>query len=85
MKQKTRNGALICSDSGQDRLLALVYGNALGRSLLKLLTKPAVSRLAGRFLSSGASRVLIGPFIRRHGIDMRLFEETQYRLSLIHI
>ena len=79
MKQQIRNGALIDSDSGQDRLLALVYGNALGRSLLKLLTRPAVSRLAGRFLSSGASRVLIGPFIRRHGIDMRLFEETEYR------
>ena len=78
MKQKTRNGALADRQDSQDRLLALFYGHALGRLLLKPLTAPCVSRLAGRLLSSKASCVLIGPFIRRNHIDMTQFEPAQY-------
>ena len=74
MRQKTRNGILIQGKDSQDRILALLYGSALGRMVLKPLTAPAVSRLAGRLLSTRASRVLIGPFIRANGIDMRQYE-----------
>lgn len=78
MKQKTRDGVLTDRSDGQDRLLGVLYGTLLGRLLLKPLTAPAVSRLAGCLLSTKASRVLIKPFVRRHNIDMRQFESTQY-------
>ena len=78
MNQKTRNGVLTRQDDGQDKLLAALYGHALGRALLKPLTAPCVSRLAGRLLSTRASCALIDPFIRRNHIDMTQFEKADY-------
>ena len=74
-----RDGRTIEAPGGQDKFLALLYGHALGRALLKPLLCPAVSKAAGWFLSTRASKVFIKPFIRNNGIDMRQFEETEYR------
>ena len=78
MKQKTRDGVLTAREDGQDKLLAALYGHAAGRLLLKPLTAPCVSRLAGRLLSTKASCALIDPFIRRNRIDMTQFEDADY-------
>jgi len=78
MKQRSRDGRLIEGADGQDRLLGALYGNAFGRMLLKPLTAPALSKLAGRFLSTGASRVFIKPFIKNNRIDMSQFEPVEY-------
>ena len=59
--------------------LRFLYRTVSGRILLKGLTRPGVSRLAGRFLDSPLSRPLIPLFIRRAGIDLSDFEQTQYR------
>ena len=74
-----RDGRTLETPGGQDRLLAALYGHALGRALLKPLVCPAVSRAAGWFLSTRPSKVFIKPFIRSSGIDMSQFEETEYR------
>jgi len=74
MKQKTRDGILTEGSDGQDRILSLLYGSAAGRLLLKPLTAPPLSRLAGWFLSTGASRIFIRPFIRSNHIDMTQYE-----------
>lgn len=79
MRQRRRNGEFVDAGGSQDRLLRLLYGNVAGRLLIKPLTTPVISRLMGSFLSTGASRVLIAPFIRRNGIDMSQFEDTRYR------
>ena len=79
MKQKTRNGEVIEMENGQDRLLGKLYGSLLGRLILKPLTAPVLSRLAGSVLSTKASCVLIKPFIRKNNIDMSQFEDTIYR------
>ena len=50
--------------------LEFLYGTAAGRLLLKPLVSRPVSRLCGRFLDTGLSKVLIGPFARRAGIDL---------------
>ena len=76
MNQRHRD--VITQKNGQDRLLALLYGNAIGRSLLKPFVTPAFSRLAGSFLSSRMSRFLIKPFIRQNHIDMSQFEPVEY-------
>ena len=41
-----------------------------GRLALKLLTRPGISRLAGRYLDSRASRWLIPRAARAWGVDM---------------
>ena len=78
MKRKTRDGILIDQPDGQDKMLKTLYGCAAGRILLKPLTKPGLSRLAGWFLSRKISCFLIKPFIRSNNIDMEQFEETEY-------
>ena len=78
MRQRTRDGLLIEGADGQDRLLAALYGSAPGRLLLKPLTAPWLSKLAGCFLSTGASKVFIRPFIKNNHIDMSQFEPVAY-------
>lgn len=78
MKQKRRNGALIEQADGQEKLLAALYGTAVGRMLLKPLTAPPLSKLAGKLLSTKLSCVLIAPFIRQNHIDMSQFEEGPF-------
>lgn len=50
--------------------LRFLYGTVPGRMVLKLLVQPRVSKAAGRFLSSGASRFLVPYYIHKHKIDM---------------
>lgn len=76
---KHRDGTLISEMDGQDRLLAKLYGTVWGRMLLRPLVAPAVSRLAGAFLSTGLSRCLIKPFIRNNQIDMSPYQPAVYR------
>ena len=78
MKQKTRDGRLIEGADGQDRLLGALYGNALGRMLLKPLTATGLSKAAGAFLSTRASCIFIKPFIKSNRIDMSQFEPVAY-------
>ena len=78
MRQRTRDGHLIEGADGQDRILAVLYGCSAGRLLLKPLTAPWLSKLAGRFLSTKASKVFIKPFIKSNRIDMSQFEPVEY-------
>ena len=79
MKQKFRDGTLIEVDNGQDKFLKNLYGSTLGRILLKPLVTPVVSNIAGAFLSTKLSCVLIKPFIRSNNIDITQFEPVKYR------
>lgn len=78
MKQMRRDGTFTEKEKGQDRFLAFLYGSAVGRMLLKPLTAPAVSRLAGRFLSTRLSRMFIRPFCRKNAIDLSQFLGAPY-------
>ena len=78
MKIKTRDGILREIEDGQEKTLQLLYGTVWGRMLLKPLTLPALSVLAGKLLSTKISCVLIKPFIRKNRIDMQLFEKVKY-------
>ena len=78
MKQKTRDGLTIDQPDTQDRLLSVLYGCVFGRMLLKPLTAPWISRLAGYLLSTKLSCVLIEPFVCSNHIDMTQFEPVDY-------
>jgi len=60
-------------------MLDFLYNTAPGRAILKPLLRPGISKVAGAFLSTGLSRPLIKPFIRKNGIDISLCEETRWR------
>ena len=59
--------------------LRFLYHTAPGRTVLKLLSRPALSRLAGRLMDSRLSRPLIGPFMRRHGIRPEDYLSSGFR------
>ena len=79
MRYRTRTGNDVYANDGQDRFLRLLYGTAPGRFAVKLLTKPAVSKLGGVILKSPLSRPFIGPFVRKNQIDLKLYEGVPYR------
>lgn len=59
--------------------LKFLYGNPLGRMLLKLLVNPAVSKLGGAFMNSFLSKRMIGRFIEQNQIDISRYEEGPFR------
>lgn len=72
-------GKKVINITKQDRLLSFLYHSTVGRMLLKPLVQPRVSKLAGRYLSSSHSRRLIPGFIERNGINMDIYEDTEYQ------
>lgn len=67
------NGKLHREQGVQDRLLLALYGTGIGRRIVKLLVRPGISAIAGKFLDTGWSRCLISPFIRICRLDMSPF------------
>ena len=59
-------------------LLRFLYGTIPGRMLLKPLTAPGLSRLAGRLLDHPASRILIPGFVSRNHINLEEYQNTSY-------
>lgn len=78
MEQKVRKVLSPDQRSGQDKFLEKLYGSVLGRTFLKPLTAPWLSKAAGWFLSTGASRIFIKGFVRKHKIDLTQFESEKY-------
>lgn len=59
------------------RLLKYLYGNALGRLILRLfLIKPITSRCIGWWMSTRRSKKHIVPFAKRYHIDLNAFEKA---------
>lgn len=56
-----------------------LYKTLVGRILLKLLTRPFISKIGGAFLSSCLSRFMVKRFIRKNNIDMSEYEDRKYK------
>ena len=63
-------------DSGA---LQFLYGNIVGRCLLRILISRPVSILAGTFLSSPLSKVLIKKFVSKNNINLDEFYSDNFR------
>lgn len=59
-------------------MLEFLYQTAFGRCILKLLTRPGLSKAVGRFMNSSLSKPIIPRFIRSNGIDMSDYLEEEY-------
>lgn len=62
----------------QDKLLDFLYGSIVGRQVLKILIRPGVSKMAGRFLDCRLSVCLIKHFIRANHLDLSDYERCRY-------
>lgn len=78
MRYIDREGNITIEDSGQDKLLRWMYESSLGRSVLRFLTKPTISKAAGWALDKKWSKIFISPFIQKNEIDMSVYEEKSY-------
>lgn len=79
MNSRARDGSLIPAYDGQGKILRFLYEKPLGQQLLKLLIRPWVGRAAGWVLSTPPSRIAIGGFVRKNGIDLSAYEPEAYR------
>ena len=58
--------------------LKFLYFSKFGGAILKLLTARWVSKAAGKYLDSRFSRRKIKKYVKKHGIDMSLYEQEDY-------
>ena len=58
--------------------IRILYGTIIGRAVLKILSRPFLSRCVGAFLNSGLSRWMVPLFIKKHHIDMDGYEKKKY-------
>jgi len=56
-----------------------LYRTKYGRVILKLLTKPVVSKSVGLYMNSKLSKPKIKPFIKKNNINIAEYEERKYR------
>jgi phosphatidylserine decarboxylase len=59
--------------------LRFLYRTIPGRAILKLATRPGLSKACGAFLSSPLSKFLIKPFVRKCSIDLNDYQAQDYR------
>lgn len=55
-----------------------LYNTTYGRIILKILTKPFVSKLGGLYMNSKLSKLMIKSFIRKNNINMDEYEIETY-------
>ena len=56
MRYIDREGNITTGDSGQDKLLQWMYNSSVGRSILRFLIKPTISKAAGWLLDKRWSK-----------------------------
>ena len=74
----TRDGQILGTEDSQDRLTTFLYNSRIGNLALKVLTLPCLSKLAGAFLSTPVSALLIDSFIKKNGISLKDCEPKKY-------
>ena len=72
---KNRNGEIIKTDSASKNQKFL-YNCFLGRILLKVLIQPIISKIAGCFMNTRFSKIMIKSVIKKQNFDMSLYEKT---------
>ncbi len=60
-------------------MLNFLYNTVLGRLILKILTRPFVSKLAGSFMDSALSVPFIKPFIKKNNISLEDYVIAEWK------
>ena len=67
------------SNEKESLSVRFLYQTKLGRFFLKILVHPWISKVAGIFLSSRFSRVIVPVFIERNQVDMTGYKKQKYQ------
>ena len=59
--------------------LVFLYRNFFGRLLLKILTRPTISKIAGWVMDSRISTIAIKRFISKNNINIEEYEDKKYK------
>lgn len=78
MKYIDRKGMETIVNSNQDELLEKLYTCRIGRTVLKVLISPIVSKIGGLVLNSKVSTIAIKPFVKNNHIDLSQYENKNY-------
>lgn len=73
-----RKGQKKQGGTGQDRLLAFIYGHAVTRFLIRPFLSPVVSRIGGAFLNTLISGLAVPGFVKKNGIDLSVYERQTF-------
>ena len=76
---KNRKGEVVVTNEKQNELLKKLYSTSDGRRLLKVLTRPVISKIVGDFMDSSFSKPLIRRFIRENNIDTSQYIMKTFR------
>ncbi len=76
---KDRNGNYVIVGNKQERTLKFLYKTVSGRMVLKLLTRPVVSKVTGRVLSSRISAFAAKSAIKKRKIETEMLEKSKFR------
>ncbi len=58
--------------------IRFLYGTAIGRCFLKVLTRPALSKAVGAFLNTRASAPIARRFVKKHALDLSDCEKQTF-------
>lgn len=59
--------------------LRFLYNTVIGRCVLKLLVRPTISKIVGKYMSSSLSKGRVKKFIKSGNIDMSEFSGQEYK------
>ena len=79
MKNVDKKIRQVYYDKGQAKSLSFLYHTTVGRTCLKFLVKPSVSKISGRFLSTKLSSHMIKNFVRKNNIDLSEYEQRKFK------
>ncbi len=78
MKMKYRNSSQIINKKTAPAI-KLLYGLLIGRVILKVLTKPTISKVGAKYMESPFSKVWNRRFIKKNKIDLDEYEKKKYK------
>lgn len=76
---KDRSGNYIMVGNKQDKTLRFLYKTLSGRVVLKLLTRPMVSKVTGRVMNSRITSFAAKSAIKKRKIETSMLEKTKFR------
>lgn len=68
----------VAIDNSDSLIIRFLYHNIIGRSILKMLIKPSISKIGGCFLSTKLSTIFIKKFVKNNNIDLNEYEDKKY-------
>lgn len=64
---------------GLNKSLSFLYKTRIGRTCLKFLVKPSVSKISGRFLNTKLSSKMIKRFVKNNNINLNEYEDRKFK------